>query len=70
MTVGDVNLAELAAVVIVSYLIGAIPTGYIIARAWRGIDIRDYGSGNIGATNVLRTLGRGPVHRRPDRRRA
>jgi acyl phosphate:glycerol-3-phosphate acyltransferase len=60
MTIGDVNLAELAAVVIVSYLIGAIPTGYIVARAWRGIDIRDYGSGNIGATNVLRTLGRGP----------
>jgi len=60
MTVGDVNLAELALVVVVSYLIGAIPTGYIVARAWRGIDIRDYGSGNIGATNVLRTLGRGP----------
>ncbi len=60
MTVGGVDLADLAAVVVVSYLIGAIPTGYIIARAWRGIDIRDYGSGNIGATNVLRTLGRGP----------
>jgi glycerol-3-phosphate acyltransferase PlsY len=60
MTVGGVDLSDLAAVVIVSYLIGAIPTGYIIARAWRGIDIRDYGSGNIGATNVLRTLGRGP----------
>jgi glycerol-3-phosphate acyltransferase PlsY len=60
MTVGGVDLIDLAAVVIVSYLIGAIPTGYIIARAWRGIDIRDYGSGNIGATNVLRTLGRGP----------
>jgi acyl phosphate:glycerol-3-phosphate acyltransferase len=60
MTVGDVNLADLAAVVVVSYLIGAIPMGYIVARAWRGIDIRDYGSGNIGATNVLRVLGRGP----------
>ena len=60
MTVGDVSLADLALVVAVSYLIGAIPMGYIVARAWRGIDIRDYGSGNIGATNVLRTLGRGP----------
>ena len=60
MIVGGVDLADLAAVVVMSYLIGAIPTGYIIARAWRGIDIRDYGSGNIGATNVLRTLGRGP----------
>jgi glycerol-3-phosphate acyltransferase PlsY len=60
MTVGDVSIAELAAVVVVAYLIGAIPTGYIVSRAWRGIDIRDYGSGNIGATNVLRTIGRGP----------
>jgi len=60
MTIGDVNLAELALVVVVSYLIGAIPTGYIAGRVLKGIDIRDYGSGNIGATNVLRTLGRGP----------
>jgi acyl phosphate:glycerol-3-phosphate acyltransferase len=51
---------QLLLVVVVGYLIGAIPTGYLIARAWRGIDIRDYGSGQIGATNVLRTLGRGP----------
>jgi acyl phosphate:glycerol-3-phosphate acyltransferase len=51
---------ELALVVVASYLIGAIPTGYLVARAWRGIDIRDYGSGTIGATNVLRTMGKGP----------
>lgn len=55
MTVG-----EMALVVVASYLIGAIPMGYLAARAWRGIDIRDYGSGSIGATNVLRTMGRGP----------
>lgn len=54
------NLWELVVVVIASYLIGAIPIGYIVARVWRGIDIRDYGSGVIGATNVLRTMGRGP----------
>src|SRR6266540_5473267 len=54
------NLWELAVVVVASYLIGAIPIGYIVARLWRGIDIRDYGSGSIGATNVLRTMGRGP----------
>jgi len=41
-----------------AYLIGAIPIGYAIARA-RGVDIRRVGSGNIGATNVLRRLGKG-----------
>jgi glycerol-3-phosphate acyltransferase PlsY len=55
MTVG-----EMALVVVASYLIGGIPMGYLAGRIWRGIDIRDYGSGNIGATNVLRTMGRGP----------
>jgi glycerol-3-phosphate acyltransferase PlsY len=55
-----VNLLELAAVVTVSYLIGSIPVGYLTARFMRGIDIRDQGSGMIGATNVLRVLGRGP----------
>lgn len=54
------NLWELAAVVVASYLIGAIPTGYIAGRVLQGIDIRDYGSGATGATNVLRVIGRGP----------
>jgi glycerol-3-phosphate acyltransferase PlsY len=40
-----------------SYLVGAVPFGYLVARA-RGLDIRTYGSGNIGATNVGRALGR------------
>lgn len=44
-------------VVIVAYLIGAIPTGYLVGRWLGGIDIRRYGSGNIGFTNVLRVLG-------------
>lgn len=39
---------------------GAIPFGLIIGKVTRGIDIRDFGSGNIGFTNVLRTLGLGP----------
>jgi acyl phosphate:glycerol-3-phosphate acyltransferase len=42
------------------YLLGAIPFGVIIGKITRGIDIRDYGSGNIGFSNVLRTLGPGP----------
>ncbi|MCH8190522.1 MAG: glycerol-3-phosphate 1-O-acyltransferase PlsY [Chloroflexi bacterium] len=43
--------------VLLGYLIGAIPLGLIMAKALKGIDIRDYGSGKIGATNVLRTVG-------------
>ncbi len=41
----------------VAYLLGSIPTGYLVARA-KGIDIRTVGSGNIGATNAFRVLGK------------
>ncbi|NOZ19477.1 MAG: glycerol-3-phosphate 1-O-acyltransferase PlsY [Planctomycetes bacterium] len=44
--------------VVVSYLLGAIPFGFIIAKVFRGVDVRAHGSGNIGATNVGRVLGR------------
>lgn len=44
----------------VAYLLGSIPTGYTAARLIKGIDIREHGSGSTGATNVLRTLGKGP----------
>jgi len=44
----------------VAYLLGSIPTGYIVGRLTKGIDIREHGSGSTGATNVLRTLGKGP----------
>jgi len=46
------------ALVVASFLIGAIPWGYVAAKASRGIDLRTVGSGGTGATNVLRTLGR------------
>ena len=42
----------------VAYLIGAIPTGYLIGKIWRGVDVRRYGSGGTGFTNVMRTLGK------------
>lgn len=42
---------------VAAYLLGSIPTGYLVARA-RGIDIRTVGSGNIGATNVFRMVGK------------
>jgi glycerol-3-phosphate acyltransferase PlsY len=44
-------------VVIVSYLIGSIPFSYLVARCWKGIDIRKCGSGNVGMTNVWRNAG-------------
>lgn len=50
----DVALA--AVTMVLGYFIGTIPTGYLVAKA-RGVNIQQAGSGNIGATNVLRTLG-------------
>ena len=47
----------LAIIVILSYLVGSIPTSIIISKAVRGIDIRNHGSGNAGGTNVMRVLG-------------
>ena len=49
----------IAAILLVGYLLGATPTGYIVARLVKGIDIREHGSGNPGATNVFRTVGKG-----------
>lgn len=46
--------------VVIGYLIGAIPTAYIFGRILKGIDIRKHGSGNVGATNAFRILGKGP----------
>jgi glycerol-3-phosphate acyltransferase PlsY len=40
-----------------SYLIGAIPTSYLAGRLFKGIDLREHGSRNLGATNVYRVLG-------------
>ena len=47
-----------ALLVVAAYLIGGIPFGYILVRLKTGRDVRSMGSGNIGATNVLRTTGR------------
>jgi glycerol-3-phosphate acyltransferase PlsY len=44
-------------VIILAYCIGSIPTALIVSRLFFGIDIRDYGSGNMGATNTFRVLG-------------
>jgi glycerol-3-phosphate acyltransferase PlsY len=44
-------------VITAGYFIGAIPFSYIVGRLWAGIDIRQYGSGNVGMTNVWRNAG-------------
>jgi len=43
--------------IVIAYLIGSIPTALWVSRAFFGIDIREYGSGNAGATNTFRVLG-------------
>jgi glycerol-3-phosphate acyltransferase PlsY len=50
-------IAKFVAVVAIAYLLGSIPFGLIIGKLKRGVDIREYGSGKTGATNVMRTLG-------------
>ena len=54
------NLLFLAISVILAYLIGSIPVAYIFGRVLKNLDIREHGSGNMGATNAFRVLGRGP----------
>ncbi len=50
-------MLPIAIIAILSYLVGSIPTSIIVAKARRGIDIRQHGSGNAGGTNVIRVLG-------------
>jgi glycerol-3-phosphate acyltransferase PlsY len=51
---------KLALLMIAAFLLGSVPTGQILARS-RGLNLKNTGSGNIGATNVLRTMGRLPA---------
>lgn len=50
-------MVTLILILVVSYLVGSIPTSIIAGRILKGIDIRDYGSGNAGGTNAFRVLG-------------
>lgn len=53
-------IAILVLGLLVAYLLGSIPTGFVLAKVLKGIDIREHGSGNTGATNVFRVMGKGP----------
>ena len=50
-------LVKIAVVAVSSYLIGAIPASFLMGRLVRGIDLREHGSGNLGAANTFRVLG-------------
>jgi glycerol-3-phosphate acyltransferase PlsY len=51
-------LVEAILAIIVAYLLGSIPTAYIAGRLYKGIDIRKFGSGNVGGANIWRTVSR------------
>src|SRR5947199_10656323 len=51
------NYFALAVMLLLAYLIGATPTSYIAGRLGKGINLREHGSNNLGATNVYRVLG-------------
>lgn len=48
---------QMTLAILLAYLIGSIPTGLWVGKYLRGVDIRDHGSGNLGATNAFRVLG-------------
>ena len=50
---------ELAGLYVYAYIVGMVPTAYIIGRLVKGIDIRKYGSGNVGGSNVFYHVGKG-----------
>lgn len=52
------SLAGFVALLVGAYLVGSIPVGFLVARWRRGIDIRQYGTGNVGASNTFRNVGR------------
>ena len=50
--------AKFAITIILSYLLGSIPFGVVIGRLFANVDVRNYGSGKMGATNVMRVAGK------------
>ncbi len=54
-----IEIINLSVAAVISYLIGSVPTAFIFGKLLKGLDIRQHGSGNVGATNAFRVLGRG-----------
>lgn len=54
-------IASAFGLILLAYLFGSLPTGYLAGRILGGFDIRERGSGSTGTTNVLRNLGKGPA---------
>ena len=54
-------LAAWAAGLLGGFLAGSLPTGYLLVKIFKGVDVRQYGSGNSGATNVFRVAGKIPA---------
>jgi glycerol-3-phosphate acyltransferase PlsY len=52
------NMATNGIMILFAYILGSIPSGLIVGKVFYGIDIREHGSGNLGATNTFRTLGK------------
>ncbi len=50
-------MISIIVIILLSYLVGSIPTSIIFSKVFRGIDIREHGSGNAGGTNAMRVLG-------------
>lgn len=55
------HMFQLLLIILLSYFLGSIPFGIIVTRLWMGIDIREHGSKNPGATNVYRVVGSVPA---------
>ena len=53
-------MMELVVFALIAYLLGSIPTAVWIGKAWYGMDVREHGSKNAGATNTFRVLGKKP----------
>ncbi len=54
------ELVSYIIIAVISYFIGSTPTGFVFGKVLKGVDIREHGSGNMGATNVFRVIGKGP----------